>query len=228
MGGILDRPILETPFAVIDLETTGLQPGPDRIVEIAVVRVDPGAEPYVALETLVNPRRPMGATFIHGITDADVADAPAFEAVLPHLVSALEGCVVAAYNVYFDARFLEFELANAGFGGRPPHLCLMYLRPLLGLGRACTLGAACRRHGIPYRHAHASLPDALAAARLLQVYHGVLQGSGIYTFAQLAESGRYRFLRSFHRSPLSCEALPGLPAADPATFKRRSLELEAP
>lgn len=221
MGGILERPILETPFAVIDLETTGLQPGPDRVVEIAVVRVEPGREPYVALETLVNPQRPMGATFVHGITDTDVADAPAFEEILPHLLPALAGSVVAAYNVYFDARFLEFELANAGFAERPPHLCLMYLRPLLGLGRPCPLGTACRRHGVFYQHAHASLPDAVAAARLLQFYLGVFRQSGIVTFEQLAQAGRYRFLRSFSRSPLTCDRTRSLPAQGEAVLKRR-------
>lgn len=44
-SGILTRNISESPIAIIDFETTGLTPGVDRVVEISVVRVDPGDEP---------------------------------------------------------------------------------------------------------------------------------------------------------------------------------------
>jgi DNA polymerase-3 subunit epsilon len=73
--GILTRNISESPIAVFDFETTGLTPGVDRVVEISVARIDPGEEPRLVLDTLVNPMRRMGATEIHGITDADVIDA---------------------------------------------------------------------------------------------------------------------------------------------------------
>lgn len=71
--GIAKRRIEETPVAVIDFETTGLTPGYDRVVEVSVVRVDPGERPKLVYDTLVNPARPMAATEIHGISDADVA-----------------------------------------------------------------------------------------------------------------------------------------------------------
>src|SRR5262245_14174544 len=61
-------PIADTPVAVLDFETTGLRPGPDRVVEVAVVRIDPGQPPRVVLDTLVNPGRPMACTEIHGIS----------------------------------------------------------------------------------------------------------------------------------------------------------------
>ncbi len=56
----------------------------------------------------------MGATEIHGITDRDVLDAPRFEDLARELLHALSGCVVAAHNVYFDLRFLRFELDRLG------------------------------------------------------------------------------------------------------------------
>ena len=77
--GIANLPIDETPIAVVDLETTGLYPGCDRIVEISVVRLQPGRPAELVLDTLVNPRRRVRATEIHGITDADVEDAPEFD-----------------------------------------------------------------------------------------------------------------------------------------------------
>ena len=77
-NGIYAQPICDTPIAVIDFETTGLTPGTDRVVEVSVVRVDPGEEPRLVFDTLVNPQREVAATEIHGITDSHVADAPEF------------------------------------------------------------------------------------------------------------------------------------------------------
>ena len=78
LRGISHRSLRETPIAIIDFETTGLTAGADRVVEVAIARVDVGGEPRIILDTLVNPLRRVAATEIHGITDADVADAPRF------------------------------------------------------------------------------------------------------------------------------------------------------
>lgn len=64
--GISSLRIADTPVAVIDFETTGLTPGYDRVVEVSIVRIDPGSKPRVVFDTLVNPARPMAATEIHG------------------------------------------------------------------------------------------------------------------------------------------------------------------
>src|SRR5699024_1581397 len=65
-------------FAVIDVETTGLDPERERIVEIAIVRADAQGRPIDHWATRLNPGIPMRATHVHGITDADVAGAPRF------------------------------------------------------------------------------------------------------------------------------------------------------
>ncbi|MSO20231.1 MAG: 3'-5' exonuclease [Acidobacteria bacterium] len=120
MVGLPDRPILETPIAVVDLETTGLSTAGDRIIEIAIVRVEPNKEPELVLNTLVNPNRQVAATEIHGITDADVVDAPSFRDIAGNFLAAIGGCVFASYNVYFDAKFAQSELAAAGVNRFPP------------------------------------------------------------------------------------------------------------
>jgi DNA polymerase-3 subunit epsilon len=114
LAGILGRRVRETPIAVIDFETTGMRPGVDRVVEAAVVRIDPGQAPRLVFDSLINPGRPMDCTQIHGITDAHVSGAPTFDDVAGDFLTAIEGCVVAAYNVAFDSKFLHFELASAG------------------------------------------------------------------------------------------------------------------
>ena len=204
VAGILERGVHETPIAVVDFETTGLSAGWDRVVEVSVVRVEPGEEPRLALDTLVNPRRQVGATFIHGITDSDVADAPAFEEVAGDFVRALSGAVVAAWNVYFDMSFLRMELARAGVGIVPPHFCLMYMRQMLGIGRHCRLGEACRAHGIPNPRAHSAGSDALVSARILGIYLERMREEGILTWSDLAGHGKYKFVSSWLTEPLDC------------------------
>lgn len=201
MAGVVDRPISQTPLAVVDLETTGLYPGGDKIVEVAAVRMDPGAAPVLSLDTLVNPRRSVSATEIHGITDADVVDAPTFDQIAGNLASALADSVFASYNVYFDAKFLQAELQTVGVEQFPPHLCLMYMRPLLGVGSKCSLADACQCHGVAHTGSHWAAADALAAARLWQVYLVALDRLGLRTFRDLACQKAYKFTRSFSYDP---------------------------
>ena len=203
MAGILVRRVRDVPFAVLDFETTGLRAGIDRVVETAIVRVDPGQAPRLVFDTLINPGRPMDCTAIHGITDDDVKHAPTFADVAGDVAAALEGCIVAAYNAAFDARFLNYEMSNAGCRHRPPYLCLMYLRPLLGIGVRCRLEYACRVHRITRSAAHVAAGDALAAAHLVEPCLAAMDRLGIETYAELTKIGRYRFLESFVCAPIS-------------------------
>lgn len=62
-----------TEFAVTDVETTGLFPqAHDRIIEIAIVRVDAEGNILDEFTSLVNPGRDIGTTHLHGITAGDV------------------------------------------------------------------------------------------------------------------------------------------------------------
>lgn len=200
-SGITGVPIHETPVAIIDFETTGLTAGTDRVIEVSVVRVDPGKEPRLVLDTLVNPHRRVSATEIHGITDAEVEDAPDFQEIAGDLLGAVDGCVIAAYNVYFDMRFLNFEMANAGIEHEPPHFCLMYMRPLLGLGSRCKLQDACQNYGIEYDATHVAADDAMASARLLLCYLDELHRQKIKTYGDLKKLHNYKYLKSFANDP---------------------------
>lgn len=229
LSGIYHRAIAETPIAVVDTETTGLYPGGDRIIEIAVVRAAPGEEPTVVLDTLVNPERPVSATEIHGITDQDVADAPTFRDIAGHVVEALRGSVFASYNVYFDSKFVREELRRTGVSTFPPHLCLMYMRPMLGIGRKCSLRDACADSGVRHSSAHRAAADALAAVALWRQYLARCGRDGVRTFRELAGLKTYKFTSSFDdpmlgddipralRSDVRMKSRAATPAPMPAT-----------
>jgi DNA polymerase III subunit epsilon len=113
---------LRRPIAFIDLETTGINVSSDRIVEISVLKINPnGKEEW--LTTRVNPGMhiPPKSTAIHGITDNDVADAPAFKEIGKSLAAFLEGTDLAGFNaIKFDIPVLaeEFLRVNIDFSFR--------------------------------------------------------------------------------------------------------------
>lgn len=200
-SGISQQRIDETPIAVIDFETTGLTPGYDRVVEASVVRIDPGDKPKLVFDTLINPSRSMAATEIHGITAADVVNAPKFQDITGEFLNALKGCVISAYNVYFDIKFLDYELSNAGVFHNPPHFCLMFLRPLLGLGSKCRLEIACQIHGVDYKAKHIAAHDAIAAGKLYKTYENEIKNQNIITFSDLTKVRNYKFHESYSCKP---------------------------
>jgi DNA polymerase-3 subunit epsilon len=107
---------LDRPLAFFDLETTGIDPATDRIVELCVLRLDTDGSEEIRTRR-INPERPIpaAATAIHGIRDEDVRDAPAFREIARGLLSFLEGADLAGFNVMrFDAPLLEREFADCG------------------------------------------------------------------------------------------------------------------
>ena len=90
---------LTRPVAFFDIESTGIVPQRDRIVEIAVLKVQPDGSQRNTVRRL-NPGIPIpaGASAIHGITDADVADCPAFADIAEKLFNYLSDCDFAGFR----------------------------------------------------------------------------------------------------------------------------------
>lgn len=217
---ILDESFPAGRFAVVDLETTGLTPAIDRIVEIAILHVDGPTEIRLVLDTLVNPRRRMAGTEIHGITDDEVRHAPTFADIAPFVARALSGRVMVAHNVYFDMRFLANELGLSGFVVDFPHVCTMYLPPMLGIGEKRCLDDACREHGISRSHAHSAGADAAASAALLTGFLPKSAALGVMTYGDLAKRKKYKFVDSFRFKPLDAPE----PVARPSLLSRGSTQ----
>jgi DNA polymerase III epsilon subunit-like protein len=199
---LLSRTLADTPIAIVDLETTGLAPNGDRIVEVAVVRIDPGAAPRLVLDTIVNPQRRVSASEIHGIYEEDVKGAPTFRDLVAPLAEAMDGAIVASFNVYFDIKFLHSELMQAEQAIELPHLCLMWLRPALGLGQRASLERTCADLGVPFTPTHQAASDAAAGAALWPVYVQAASSRGVRTFGELAALKEYKFTKSWVHEPL--------------------------
>lgn len=106
---------LKNPIAFFDLETTGLNISKDRIVEIAILKVNVnGSEEKKCLR--VNPGMPIPkeSSNIHGITDEDIKDAPVFKEVAKDIAKFIEGCDLGGYNSNrFDIPLLAEEFLRA-------------------------------------------------------------------------------------------------------------------
>lgn len=155
-------------FAVIDFETTGLIPERnDRVVEVGLVLVDDNGQIEQEWTTLVNPRRDVGATHIHGLRAGDLLDAPEFGDVADQILSLVTGRTVVAHNANFDMRFLRNELDRAGYiiSSHPPALCSMkWSGRLVGPAK---LQHVCEALGVELMDAHSAMGDARATAGLL-------------------------------------------------------------
>lgn len=158
-------------WAVLDLETTGGCPGPDRITEVGLVLLD-GTLEVGRFQSLVDPERgiPPFITRLTGIDEAMLRGAPTFHQIAESLLEMLQDRVLVAHNVPFDYKFLKHELARCGLAYDPPRLCTVQVGRRLFPGHASySLGRFAADLGIEsFRH-HRALGDALACASILQI-----------------------------------------------------------
>ena len=97
-----------TSYVALDLETTGLSPKHDRIIEIGAVKVIDGA-PVEHLSRMVNPGRRLEEriTELTGITDRDLVGAPCIEQLLPEVMAFLGELPLLGHRILFDYSFLK-------------------------------------------------------------------------------------------------------------------------
>ena len=139
-----DRPLSEVEFVAFALETTGLFPGVNRIVEFGAVRFRLDGRELGTWEQLVDPecQIPPGVTEIHGITDAMVRGQPTLAQTLPGFLDFLGSteAILLAHNANFDLGFLNFAAAKTGLT-----LPANPVIDTLDLARTCVRGApSCR------------------------------------------------------------------------------------
>ncbi|MBW8485922.1 3'-5' exonuclease [Actinomadura parmotrematis] len=159
-------------YAVLDTETSGFSPARgDAMLEIAIVLLDAAGEIVEEWDSLLDPRGPVGADWVHGITPAMVRGAPTFRELAGEIGGRLAGRIIVAHNASFDMRFLRAEAGALGAGAWAPEtLCTQRLAGTFLPPGVRKLADCCAAVGIPLDNAHAALDDARATARLFRHY----------------------------------------------------------
>jgi DNA polymerase III subunit epsilon len=222
---LLSKPLKEVDYCILDLETTGLSPDTDGIVEIAMIRIDGHGNILDKFHSLINPLQSVKCTKIHGITDSDVANAPKIFDVAGHITRIMSEAILVAYNAYFDLSFLREKLfAPLDISQRHPYFCCMYMRGLIGLEPTRTdLCNACNLAGINIENEHQAFYDAQYTQKLFTHYLAIAEETGLKNFSDLKRQGKnYQFMKSWE-FPLPLYSWKNLPSSSP---KPRPIEIK--
>jgi DNA polymerase-3 subunit epsilon len=173
-------------FAVVDLETSGLDPRRHRVLQVAMVTVDESGAIHDEWETFVKLRWPLasvGPTDIHGITRSMLRQAPRLHDVLEEFAERLGDSLFVAHNARFDGEFL---VRAANHRSTPAQLavklerrlCTLRMSRRLDPGRELShrLGDVADRYGVALDRPHEALADAHATALVLP---HLLQAHGV-------------------------------------------------
>lgn len=161
---------MQNSYVAFDLETTGLRPTCDKILEIGAVKVEEG-EVTGTYETFVDNHVdiPARITELTGITAEMVAGSPEMREAVEGFLNFSGDSVLLGHNVQFDYSFMKQNVANLGGTYERKGL------DTLGIARIClpqlsgkSLDKVAAHYGIPQEHHHRALDDALTAARLYE------------------------------------------------------------
>ena len=179
-------------FAVVDFETTGLNPEIDRIVQLAAVIVNGDGDIIDSFDTIVKPENPdeyqHGAEHIHGISAEQVSSGMPLRLALEKLWDISAGNVFTAHNAQFDLGFLHAESERVGINDHVEvHIDTLELsRRTTGADntRRHNLFALCEHYGIERDKVHDAKSDATATAQLLM---HLMKEIGVDTPDQVSE-----------------------------------------
>lgn len=169
-------------FVILDIETTGFSPKRgDKIIELGAIVVNESGEVLEEFETLINPKRDLGATWVHKITSEMVKDAPSFEGVFNQLAELLNGRIVVCHNARFDLRFLNYEISklvqkNIDLAG----MCTLDLtKELYPYLPSYKLESLAEYFDIEYSNLHSAYEDARVTKYLFEYLLEELNSNGI-------------------------------------------------
>lgn len=161
---------LHNPLVLFDLETTGTNPIKDRIVEIAMIKLIPGAARKTWVQR-INPTIPIPeeATAIHGITDQDVASEPTFKKIGAKIAEFIGTADLGGYNVFnFDVPLLVQEFSRAGIAFNTSGRAIIDAMKIFHMKEPRTLAAAykfyCQKELV---RGHSAEADIMATVEII-------------------------------------------------------------
>ncbi len=182
-------PLAALPVAVLDTETTGLDPERDRIVALAARRLTGATFAETPpLDLRINPQVPIPAasTAIHGLGDADVADQPDFAAIAPEIATFVSGQVVVGHHIGFDLTMLAKESERVNWPWqRPPSLDTGLLATALNPDLPDnSLETIATWLGVDLGPRHTALGDVDTTAAIYAALVPLLSENGVRTLAE--------------------------------------------
>ena len=157
-------------YVAVDLETTGLDPKKERIIEIGAVRVEMG-EITARFSTFVNPRMELEPRIVDltGIEDSMLSGAPEIGEIIGRVLEFCGEFPLLGHHVIFDYSFLKRAAINAGCSfDRAGIDTLKLARRFMPEEEKKNLAAACAYFGVKQETAHRALSDAISAHLLYQ------------------------------------------------------------
>jgi DNA polymerase-3 subunit epsilon len=180
-------------FAVIDVETSGLRPKRDHLLQVAVVVADARGSVLSEWSTYVRPKwwriARLGPRHVHGITRSMVRRAPSESEVVAELAARLHGTVITAHNAGFDMAFVRRAARRAGVSlPGVQQVCTLRMSRSLDPDRLQShrLADLCTRYEIDPGRAHDALADAEATAAILPHLIDALQVESLEGLAPYA------------------------------------------
>jgi DNA polymerase-3 subunit epsilon/ATP-dependent DNA helicase DinG len=160
---------MPSELVAFDLETTGLSPKSERVIEIGAVRFGLEGQTPRELQLLVDPGMPVPLPIqrLTGISSTDLAGQPSPTEAVAQLAEFADGAELVGHGAAFDLAFCAL-LLPATFGRREALDTLELARILLPLAPSHNLGALARLLGLRHERPHRALSDAQATVALFE------------------------------------------------------------
>lgn len=171
-------------YVALDLETTGLNPATDRIIEIGMARVSDGRVVQTYAQ-LIHPDRPVSEriTELTGITEEMLRNQPTIAEVIDDIIAFIADGPILGHNIIFDYSFLKKAAVNAG--KVIPSLgidTLKIARRVLPEIEHKRLDFLCEHFSIDTGHSHRALDDAISASCLFEKMYEIKPEDSGFTF----------------------------------------------
>ena len=182
-----DRLIEDEIYVVFDIETTGLDPYKDKIIEIGAIKLK-GKEIIDEFSVFINPEIdiPEEITALTNITNDMVKDAEKVETVLPKFLEFCKDTTVVAHNAKFDVGFINQKAKNLGLEYSPSVIdTLHWARILLPEQKRFGLKYIANYFNVVLDNHHRAVDDAKATAEIFQKFLNMVLSRGVLKLSEI-------------------------------------------
>jgi DNA polymerase-3 subunit epsilon len=197
----LDISLEKAAFSVVDVETTGLSANKNRVIEIALVKIE-NLKITDKLNYLINPQTyiPPFITSLTGISNDDIIGAPIFSEIVDEIISFTDNTILTAHNFSFDSSFLntEFMISGREFINENSCCTLKIARKIYPTLKSKSLSSVAQSLNLKNTNAHRALGDAEITAKvLIKMIKELQKSDSIKTVGELLS-----YQKGLNESPL--------------------------